>query len=154
DLLKVNVEKSELDVLLGIAASDWPKIRQLVIEVDEERNLGPILQLLARHGYEALVEQDALLRNTDLCYVYAIRPSADGRLVREEAPGARAARAGARAGHAQEAPEARAAALHGAGVLRPAGGAAAECQRQGGHAGARRHGQRGRRSRGGRRPAQ
>ncbi len=75
-------------MLLGIAASDWPKIRQLVIEVDEERNLGPILQLLARHGYEALVEQDALLRNTDLCYVYAIRPSADGRLVREEAPGA------------------------------------------------------------------
>jgi amino acid adenylation domain-containing protein/FkbM family methyltransferase len=88
DLLKVNVEKSELDVLLGIEARDWPKIRQLVIEVDEHKSLAPILQLLARHGYETLVEQDELLRDTDLCYVYAIRPSAEGRLVREQPAGA------------------------------------------------------------------
>ena len=88
DLLKVNVEKSELDVLLGIEARDWPKIRQLVIEVDEQKSLEPILQLLARHGYETLVEQDELLRDTDLCYVYAIRPSAQGRLVREQPAGA------------------------------------------------------------------
>ena len=87
DLLKVNVEKSELDVLLGIEARDWPKIRQLVVEVDEHKSLGPILQLLARHGYETLVEQDALLRDTDLCYVYAIRPSAEGRLVRDQPAG-------------------------------------------------------------------
>ena len=75
DLLKINVEKSELDVLLGICPEDWRKIRQLVIEVDLRQNLQPITSLLETHGYEVLVEQDPLLRQTELCYVYAIRPS-------------------------------------------------------------------------------
>jgi amino acid adenylation domain-containing protein/FkbM family methyltransferase len=80
DLLKVNVEKSELDVLRGLSESDWQKVRQLVIEVDLKENLAPITELLARHGYETHVEQDPLLRKTELCYVYAIRPSPKGRL--------------------------------------------------------------------------
>lgn len=84
DLLKVNVEKSEVDVLRGIRDEDWSKIRQLVIEVDEERNLAPILEILDRNGFESLVEQDELLQRTDLCYVYAIRPSQRGRLIREQ----------------------------------------------------------------------
>jgi FkbM family methyltransferase len=75
DLLKINVEKSELDVLLGISPADWSKIRQLVIEVDREENLEPIATLLQRFGFEFLVEQDPLLRETALRYVYAIRPS-------------------------------------------------------------------------------
>ncbi|HUF21507.1 MAG TPA: FkbM family methyltransferase, partial [Burkholderiales bacterium] len=85
DLLKINVEKSELEVLLGLDADDWPRIRQLVIEVDRQDNLAPIVALLDRHGFEHLVEQDPLLRKTELCYVYAIRPSAEyGRLVRQQ----------------------------------------------------------------------
>jgi acyl carrier protein len=84
DLLKINVEKSELDVLMGISADDWSKIRQLVIEVDQEANLAPITSLLEQHGYDFVVEQDVLLRNTELCYVYAIRPSAQGCLIREQ----------------------------------------------------------------------
>ena len=88
DLLKINVEKSELDVLLGLASADWPKIRQLVIEVDRRETLQPITDLLAQHGFDVLVEQDALLKRTELCYVYAIRPSAGGRLLKNQAPGA------------------------------------------------------------------
>lgn len=85
DLLKINVEKSELDVLRGLSPSDWPKIRQLVIEVDLQDNVGPITALLEKQGYEILVEQDPLLRKTELCYVYAIRPSEDGpRLMRQQ----------------------------------------------------------------------
>ena len=85
DLLKINVEKSELDVLLGLDAGDWPKIRQIVIEVDRRENLLPIGSLLEQHGFEYLVEQDPLLRKTELCYIYAIRPSAGhGRLVRQQ----------------------------------------------------------------------
>ncbi len=76
DLLKINVEKSELDVLVGLSPGDWPKIRQLVIEVDLEENVKPIIALLERYGFEVLVEQDPLLRRTELCYVYAIRQSA------------------------------------------------------------------------------
>jgi len=78
DLLKINVEKSELDVLLGIEDRDWLKIRQLVIEVDRQSDLEPITVLLARQGYATLVEQDPLLRNTELCYVYAVRRGEQG----------------------------------------------------------------------------
>ncbi|MGD0906500.1 MAG: amino acid adenylation domain-containing protein [Candidatus Acidiferrales bacterium] len=89
DLLKINVEKSELDVLLGIADADWAKIRQMVIEVDLSQSLEPITGLLESKGYEVLVEQDPLLRKTELCYVYAIRPSESGnRLLRQQAPDA------------------------------------------------------------------
>ncbi len=89
DLLKINVEKSELDVLRGLVSGDWPKIRQMVIEVDQRENLEPITTLLEGHGFEVLVEQDPLLRKTDLCYVYAIRPSPTGsRLVRQQPPDA------------------------------------------------------------------
>jgi amino acid adenylation domain-containing protein/FkbM family methyltransferase len=87
ELLKINVEKSELDVLQGIAPHDWLKIRQLVIEVDRQVTIDPILTLLTQHGYESLVEQDVLLTGTELYYVYAIRPSASGRLIRNQAPG-------------------------------------------------------------------
>jgi acyl carrier protein len=88
DLLKINVEKSELDVLQGLSNGDWPKIRQLVIEVDRQDSLEPITTLMERHGFEVLVEQDPLLRSTQLCYVYAIRRSAAGggpRLIRHQA---------------------------------------------------------------------
>jgi FkbM family methyltransferase len=89
DLLKINVEKSELDVLRGLGPGDWSKIRQLVVEVDRREHLEPITSLLERHGFEILVEQDPLLRKTELCYVYAIRPSAAGpRLIRQQSPAA------------------------------------------------------------------
>jgi amino acid adenylation domain-containing protein/FkbM family methyltransferase len=83
DLLKINAEKSELEVLRGIAPPDWHKIRQVVLEVDVRENLTPITSLLESHGFEWLVEQDVRLAGTQLCYVYAVRPSARGRLQRE-----------------------------------------------------------------------
>jgi amino acid adenylation domain-containing protein/FkbM family methyltransferase len=89
DLLKINVEKSELDVLLGLRPGDWPKIRQLVIEVDQRENLEPITTLLEGHGFDVLVEQDPLLRKTELCYVYGIQHSATAsRLIRQQSPDA------------------------------------------------------------------
>lgn len=74
DLLKINVEKSELDVLLGLSPGDWPRLRQLVIEVDLGESLQPIVALLSEQGFAVTVEQDPLLRNTELCYIYARRP--------------------------------------------------------------------------------
>ena len=35
DLLKINVEKAERDVLAGIVEADWPKIRQITMQVHE-----------------------------------------------------------------------------------------------------------------------
>jgi amino acid adenylation domain-containing protein/FkbM family methyltransferase len=90
DLLKINVEKSELDVLRGLAPRDWPKVRQMVIEVDLSANLEPITALLEQQGFDVLVEQDPLLRKTQLCYVYAVRlGDSERRLVRQQSPSAR-----------------------------------------------------------------
>ncbi|MEY3866260.1 MAG: hypothetical protein RLZZ338_151 [Cyanobacteriota bacterium] len=72
DLLKVDAEKSEGDVLAGIAAEDWKKIKQLVIEVhDIEGRLQSIQEMLIERGYTLVIEQDKLLENTNLYSVYA-----------------------------------------------------------------------------------
>jgi amino acid adenylation domain-containing protein/FkbM family methyltransferase len=83
DLLKINVEKSELDVLNGINDRDWRKIKQIVVEVDVKAHLPIIISLFEKHGYETAVEQENLLEGTPLCYVYAIRPSRECALIRE-----------------------------------------------------------------------
>ena len=74
NLLKINVEKAELDVLRGVEEGDWQKIRQVVVEVDVMENLDTITGILEENGFECRVEQDMLLEGTPLCYVYAIRP--------------------------------------------------------------------------------
>ena len=76
DLLKIDVEKSELDVFAGIGEDDWPKIRQIVVEVhDIEGRLEHLKSLLQRRGYDLTIEQDSLLKDTGLHNIYAIRPS-------------------------------------------------------------------------------
>ncbi|MCH7809055.1 MAG: FkbM family methyltransferase, partial [Chloroflexi bacterium] len=88
DLLKINVEKSELDVLNGIRDEDWGKIQQIVVEADSKANRCAITDLLQLHGFEVAVEQDVLLEGTELNYIYAIQPSKNRRLIRDRAPGA------------------------------------------------------------------
>ncbi len=78
DLLKIDVEKSEIDVLLGIAEKDWPKIEQMVIDVHNiDGRLDKIIELLENHGYKVSADQDRLLDNTDLYNVYAVQPGKD-----------------------------------------------------------------------------
>ncbi len=74
DLLKINVEKSEREVLAGIEARHWGSIRQVVVEVsDEFGGLGEVRRLLEEHGFEVTTEQDPLLRGTPFFNVFAIR---------------------------------------------------------------------------------
>jgi amino acid adenylation domain-containing protein/FkbM family methyltransferase len=76
DLLKIDVERSELDVLEGIAEDDWPKIRQIVLEVDDsDGRLDGIVTLLTEYGYEFEIEQNQLLRSTGLHKIFARRQS-------------------------------------------------------------------------------
>lgn len=76
DLLKVDVEKGELDVLKGIKEQDWPKIKQIVLEThDREGRLQEVEHLLIRHGFEVWLEQDSELSETGLYNVYALRPA-------------------------------------------------------------------------------
>ncbi|WP_394849169.1 amino acid adenylation domain-containing protein [Pendulispora brunnea] len=77
DLLKIDVEKSELDVLAGIREEDYPKIAQMVIEVhDVNGRLAQVTALLHRHGYRTTVLRDPQLTTTGLYNVYARRPDA------------------------------------------------------------------------------
>jgi amino acid adenylation domain-containing protein/non-ribosomal peptide synthase protein (TIGR01720 family)/FkbM family methyltransferase len=74
NLLKIDVEKSELDVLMGIRDEDWKKIKQIVMEVhDIGGRLAHIVALLKKHGYRVVVEQETLLENTGLYNIYSTR---------------------------------------------------------------------------------
>jgi FkbM family methyltransferase len=62
DLLKIDVEKGELEVLSGIDDADWPKIQQIVMEVhDLDGRVRQVTELLSRHGFAVNVQQDAML---------------------------------------------------------------------------------------------
>jgi FkbM family methyltransferase len=56
DLLKIDVERAELDVLAGIAEQDWPKIRQVVLEVDGRQRLAAVVALLERQGFAVVAD--------------------------------------------------------------------------------------------------
>jgi amino acid adenylation domain-containing protein/FkbM family methyltransferase/non-ribosomal peptide synthase protein (TIGR01720 family) len=74
DLLKIDVEKSEADVLAGISSRDFAKIDQIVIEVhDLQDRLSRITDLLRDVGYEISVRRDATLETTSLYNLYARR---------------------------------------------------------------------------------
>jgi FkbM family methyltransferase len=74
DLLKVNVEKAECDVLAGLDATDWPRIRQLVVQVhDIEGRLAAVRDEFEGRGYRVTVDRDPLLTGTDIHDVYAVR---------------------------------------------------------------------------------
>jgi FkbM family methyltransferase len=79
DLLKINVERSEADVLAGIEDMHWERIRQIVIELEDvDGRLNQITTLLKVKGYNVVAEQDAELGGTGLYNVYATRSSNNG----------------------------------------------------------------------------
>ncbi len=74
DLLKIDVEKSEHEVMRGIADHDWPRIHQLVVEVhDDHGRLDELRSNLVARGYRVEVEQDPVLAATAIWTLYAIR---------------------------------------------------------------------------------
>jgi len=89
DLLKIDVERAEWDVLMGIEPGHWGRIAQVVVEVhDVDDRLAHVLALLRGNGFCCVTEQHASLAGTDLHNVYAVRP---GAVQRAAAPPARAA---------------------------------------------------------------
>ncbi len=74
DLLKVDVERSEREVLAGIHSEHWGRIRQAVVEVHDEKGcLDEVRDLLEKHGFEVTTARDPLLRGTSLSTVFASR---------------------------------------------------------------------------------
>ena len=75
DLLKIDVEKSELDVLLGIDNRDWGKVKQIVIEAhDIDNRIDRIKTLLSERDFKKIiVEQEPLLEKSEYFNIYALR---------------------------------------------------------------------------------
>eukprot|EP00878_Enallax_costatus_P029668 GHUV01032209.1.p1 GENE.GHUV01032209.1~~GHUV01032209.1.p1 ORF type:complete len:169 (+),score=35.70 GHUV01032209.1:303-809(+) len=74
-LLKINVERAEWDVLAGIADKDWPKIRQVSVQVHNIRGrVQHLKQLLQSRGFEVDVYQEPRFRECNLHMVYGWRP--------------------------------------------------------------------------------
>ena len=77
DLLKVDVERAELGVLMGVGLDEWPKIQQCALEVhdldgERLRKVCALLQDVARFP-SVEVEQDVDLKGTKLYNVYCCR---------------------------------------------------------------------------------
>ncbi len=74
DLLKIDVEKSELDVLAGIEDADWARIGHLVLEVhDIDDRVAVVFDVLRRRGFRAEPTQDDRLVGTDIHLIFASR---------------------------------------------------------------------------------
>jgi FkbM family methyltransferase len=75
DLLKIDVERSELDVLLGIEPQDWQKIKQIAIEVHaQSQRVNQITELLQQQGFRNItIEQELMFQDTDVFNLYATR---------------------------------------------------------------------------------
>lgn len=77
DLLKVDVEKAEGMVIGGIEEGDWPKIRQVILEVHDQgaAEHEAMRTLLTNKGFEVVMEKSDDLSASDLYNIYARRPS-------------------------------------------------------------------------------
>jgi FkbM family methyltransferase len=73
DLLKIDAEKSELAILKGIQENDWPKIKQMVLEVHSVKEVEVIIQMLKQKGFEIKVEQEGQFTNSGVFNCFAIR---------------------------------------------------------------------------------
>jgi FkbH-like protein/FkbM family methyltransferase len=74
-LLKIDAEKSEMEILRGIDEDHWPMIDQLVMEVhDRTRSaVRSIEDQLTRRGFHCAVVEEKLLQDSGLFNIYATR---------------------------------------------------------------------------------
>jgi FkbH-like protein/FkbM family methyltransferase len=75
DLLKIDAEKSEIDILAGIEDADWPIIDQIVVEIHDrtQEAVKRVERLLTAKGYRCVVERERPLEDSGLVNLYATR---------------------------------------------------------------------------------
>ncbi len=78
DLLKIDTEKSEMDVLSGIRDEDWPRIDQVVLEVHGREMLEAVSELLTSRGYRLESDEVTVIERDGLrpVHVYMLYASA------------------------------------------------------------------------------
>jgi amino acid adenylation domain-containing protein/FkbM family methyltransferase len=79
DLLKIDVERGEVDVLAGIEERHWPIIQQIVVEVhDLDGRVAEVCDLLSGKGFAVTVDAVDGLAASGLYNVFALREAAEG----------------------------------------------------------------------------
>ncbi len=76
DLLKIDVEGSEVSVLQGISEENWPIIKQVSMEVESKENLDTVTRILENHNFSIktkLIKQNLGLDHAELSHLWAIR---------------------------------------------------------------------------------
>jgi amino acid adenylation domain-containing protein/FkbM family methyltransferase len=72
DLLKIDVERFEMNVLKGIRNEHWAIIDQIIIEVhNQDDNVLNVKSLLDQHNFTYIVDQNTELGGTELINIYA-----------------------------------------------------------------------------------
>jgi len=82
DLLKMDVEGSEVHVLRGIAARDWKRIRQMVVKTNRADLDAVVYAMRERGGFHTSTDVSVGLRGTGYLYVYGTR-QAPGSYIRK-----------------------------------------------------------------------
>jgi FkbM family methyltransferase len=83
DVLKIDVQRAELDVLAGIDERHWPLVQQIVMEVHDEPEtptegrLDLVTTLLEKHGFRVVTEQEDRFAGTDRHSLYAFSNRSD-----------------------------------------------------------------------------
>jgi FkbM family methyltransferase len=73
-LLKVDVERAELEVLAGIGEEVWPRIHAVVMEVHRiDDRLATVEALLTRHGFAVEITQESAMTGTTVHTVRGAR---------------------------------------------------------------------------------
>ncbi|MEU4212316.1 FkbM family methyltransferase [Streptomyces sp. NPDC026206] len=73
-LLKVDVERAELEVLAGLDEELWPRVRRLLVEVhDRDGALGQAVAMLAGRGYTVEVTKDPAFAGGTVHMLFARR---------------------------------------------------------------------------------
>jgi FkbH-like protein/FkbM family methyltransferase len=74
-LLKIDAEKSEIEILRGIAEEHWPLIEQIVMEVHDRTRAAvqSIEEQLTARGFRCAVVEEKLLEDSGLFNIYATR---------------------------------------------------------------------------------
>jgi 31-O-methyltransferase len=74
DLLKIDVERYEFDVLLGIEDRTWPSIHRIAVEVEDlDGELDEVTDLLSGQGMTCVALQADDYRGSSLYMVHALR---------------------------------------------------------------------------------
>jgi hypothetical protein len=75
DLLKIDVEKSELDVLHGIEDCHWDRIRQIVVEIHNvNERVKTVTGMLRDRGFRKITsEKGTVLNGSAIATLYATR---------------------------------------------------------------------------------